>query len=130
MQWMNICLVTALLITPIRVLADQDREQERLSLLAEQIGELVDHAEQIRRQEAENRYPRFRYDLLQSDLTRVRQGIHDYIGRVIDSTRSLDPITGEYLLETATEPHDNDAIKKGVEGSADEVLHRALEQGE
>ena len=77
--------------------ADTDREKERLTLLAEQLLQVMATAQRIQQEEAEEQYPRLEYAALLDDLARVRQGIRDYVNRVMDTTRQLEPVGGQYL---------------------------------
>ncbi len=81
--------------------ADQDREKERLALMAKQVSALIEMAEAIERSEAENRYPKFQYAVLKEDLALIRQGINQYVKSVLNSTRDIYPLMGHYTIERA-----------------------------
>jgi len=89
-------LLLCLALSPVVVAADPDAEREYLARFAHELNALLPLLETAARHADPDARIRFRYDWLQQDLERVRQGIREHLQAPRAEPRRVEPLRGDY----------------------------------
>ncbi len=76
--------------------ADIDSERQNLHRIMREIDFLIGEIKTIKADAPGNTRIKFEYNLLSSDLLKIRHGISDHINGSLDASRPIEPIHGIY----------------------------------
>lgn len=87
------------ILTPLCANADTDLENEDLVRIIQVLNSLTPIIQEAKVQQNKNTRIHFQYDLLQSDIQKIKAGIKEKLNKTTMEPRVVTPVSGDYLIQ-------------------------------